>query len=67
MTREIGRVASAAVLAAIVVTGSARAQSNGPWQSYGTENGEWRSYAGNTAGQKYSPLDQIDSGNFSQL
>ncbi len=67
MTREIGRVASAAVLAALVVAGSARAQSNGPWQSYGTENGEWRSYAGNTAGQKYSPLDQIDSGNFSQL
>ena len=50
--------------------GAAGAQtpsSGGPWQSYGTDNGEWRSYAGNTAGQKYSPLDQIDAGNFNQL
>ena len=45
----------------------ADAQENGPWQTYGTENGEWRSYAGNIAGQKYSPLDQIDAGNFSDL
>ena len=45
----------------------ALAQENGPWQTYGTENGEWRSYAGNIAGQKYSPLDQIDAGNFSDL
>ena len=39
----------------------------GPWQTYGTENGEWRSYSGNIASQKYSPLDQIDAGNFSDL
>ena len=43
------------------------AQQNGPWQTYGTENGEWRSYGGNIASQKYSPLDQIDAGNFSGL
>ena len=43
------------------------AQSEGPWQRYGTDDGEWRSYAGNTAGQKYSPLDQIDATNFDQL
>ena len=68
MTRKIGRAAAAAALAALVLAaGSARAQSTGPWQSYGTENGEWRSYAGNIAGQKYSPLDQIDAGNFSDL
>ena len=50
--------------------GAARAQeqtSEGPWQTYGTENGEWRSYAGDIAGTKYSPLDQIDAGNFSNL
>ena len=39
---------------------TAGAQQGGPWQTYGTEDGEWRSYAGNIAGQKYSPLDQID-------
>jgi len=37
------------------------------WQTYGTENGEWRSYSGNIAGQKYSPLDQIDATNFERL
>ena len=39
----------------------------GEWQTYGTENGEWRSYSGNIAGQKYSPLDQIDATNFARL
>ena len=43
------------------------AQETGQWQTYGTENGEWRSYSGNIAGQKYSPLDQIDASNFSDL
>ena len=43
------------------------AQQSGRWQTYGTENGEWRSYGGNIASQKYSPLDQIDAGNFSDL
>ena len=42
-------------------------QQSGPWQTYGTENGEWRSYGGNIASQKYSPLEQIDAGNFSEL
>ena len=41
--------------------------SSGPWQIYGTENGEWRSYAGDVAGTKYSPLDQIDASNFERL
>ena len=60
---RIGTVA--AVL--LVWLADVRAQSSGPWQRYGTENGEWRSYAGDIAGTKYSPLDQIDGGNFSQL
>ena len=29
--------------------------------------GEWRSYAGDVRGTKYSPLDQIDAGNFADL
>ena len=62
------RLLLSAWLAAGVATGVALAQeSQGPWQSYGTENGEWRSYAGDIAGTKYSPLDQIDAGNFSDL
>ena len=47
-------------------TGVALAQGQ-EWQTYGTENGEWRSYAGDIAGTKYSPLDQIDAENFSDL
>ena len=47
--------------------GAGAGQDAGPWQTYGTENGEWRSYAGNVAGQKYSPLDQIDGTNFADL
>ena len=39
----------------------------GRWQTYGTANGEWRSYAGDIAGTKYSPLDQIDRDNFADL
>ena len=41
--------------------------SSGRWQNYGTENGEWRSYAGDVAGTKYSPLDQVDASNFERL
>ena len=58
------------LLLVTLAAGAVHAQtpsSGGPWQSYGTDNGEWRSYAGNTAGHKYSPLDQIDAGNFSRL
>ena len=40
---------------------------SGPWQTYDTSNGEWRSYAGDIGGKKYSPLDQIDGGNFAEL
>ena len=52
------------------VAADARAQAGGaagPWQTYDTSNGEWRSYAGDVRGTKYSPLDQIDAGNFADL
>ena len=62
MTRKV--IATAAVTLVTLGTSATEAQ---PWQSYGTENGEWRSYAGNIAGQKYSPLDQIDATNFGAL
>ena len=34
---------------------------------YGAANGEWSTYAGDLGGTKYSPLDQIDASNFSDL
>ncbi|HCR00478.1 MAG TPA: pyrroloquinoline quinone-dependent dehydrogenase, partial [Acidobacteria bacterium] len=37
------------------------------WAQYGATNGEWPSYGGDNGGTKYSPLDQIDAGNFSSL
>ena len=52
------------VLTLSVVSSTAHAQ---PWQTYDTSNGEWRSYAGDIRGTKYSPLDQIDGSNFSDL
>jgi quinoprotein glucose dehydrogenase len=33
----------------------------------GTPSGEWRSYAGDLRNQHYSPLDQINAGNFTTL
>ncbi len=67
MTPRVLHVTLTALVTGALGAAASHAQSSGPWQSYGTENGEWRSYAGNTAGQKYSPLDQIDAGNFGQL
>ena len=34
---------------------------------HGATDGEWRSYGGDKGGTKYSPLDQIDADNFSDL
>ena len=62
---------SLVVTFALVACGSAVAAAQpaetGPWQTYDTSGGEWRSYAGSVGGQKYSPLDQIDAGNFADL
>ncbi|MCY4024742.1 MAG: pyrroloquinoline quinone-dependent dehydrogenase [Acidobacteria bacterium] len=62
---------SLAVMLALALCGSAVAAAQpaepGPWQTYDTSGGEWRSYAGSVGGQKYSPLDQIDAGNFADL
>ena len=34
---------------------------------YGATNGEWHSYGGDLGSTKYSPLDQVDATNFSDL
>ena len=33
----------------------------------GAKNGEWRTYGGDNGNTRYSPLDQIDAGNFNKL
>ncbi|HEY6341251.1 MAG TPA: PQQ-binding-like beta-propeller repeat protein [Bryobacteraceae bacterium] len=38
-----------------------------PSKTQGTANGNWSSYGGDTANTRYSPLNQIDSSNFSKL
>jgi len=61
VTARFRFVAPAIALVALVTTvAPAGAQ-------YGATNGEWSSYAGDNGGTKYSPLDQIDAGNFSSL
>ncbi|MGH9878418.1 MAG: hypothetical protein ACRD5H_12345 [Nitrososphaerales archaeon] len=32
--------------------------------THSTKNGEWPHYTGDLAGTRYSPLDQINAGNF---
>src|SRR5579871_4247609 len=33
----------------------------------GAKNGEWRNYGGDTGNTRYSPLDQVNAANFSNL
>ena len=60
--RHAGLVASAAagIVIGLCAPQPAAAQ-------YGAVDGEWRSYGGDAGGTKYSPLDQIDAGNFEDL
>ena len=61
MTARFRFVAPAIALVALVTTAAPA------WAQYGATNGEWPSYGGDNGGTKYSPLDQIDAGNFSSL
>ena len=63
----IGALTMSTALGAGAALAQDQSSSDGPWQTYGTENGEWRSYAGDIARTKYSPLDQSDASNFSRL
>ena len=40
---------------------------SGRIDALGTEDGQWRHHGGHPQGTKYSSLDQIDAGNFSDL
>ena len=61
----MNRFARAILLLSIIPVGFAIAQS-GTAQP-GTANGEWRYYGGDAGSTKYSPLDQINRDNVSQL
>ena len=68
--RQSSSIPVISLLALLATAAAADAQPGeaaGPWQTYDTSNGEWRSYAGDIRGTKYSPLDQIDAGNFADL
>ena len=54
------RVASVVVFGGLLAVGAPPATAQ-------TDNGEWRSYGGDIANTRYSPLDQIDAGNFDDL
>src|SRR5690606_30824442 len=47
-------------LAALLASAAASAQ-------HGAADGEWRAYSGDAGSTKYSPLEQIDASNVSQL
>lgn len=53
----------AAALVALVTAPIPATAQGGP----GTENGEWRYLGGDAWHTRYSPLDQIDAGNFEEL
>ena len=61
-TRHAGLFAIAAGTALTLVLAAPPAAAQ-----YGAVDGEWRSYAGDNGSTKYSPLDQIDAGNFEDL
>src|SRR5215210_6463144 len=46
-----------------ILPGTGQAQS----PSYGTQNGEWQTYSGDLKSTRYSPLDQVNAGNFNKL
>ena len=53
------------LLGAIVLLGLATISMHG--QSAAPPVGEWRSYGATPASNRYSPLDQINAGNFGKL
>ena len=67
MRTAVPLLATVILACAIAVAHGQQDDNAGPWQTYDTSNGEWRSYAGDIAGTKYSPLDQITAQNFSEL
>jgi quinoprotein glucose dehydrogenase len=67
MKQHVARLLPACLLLAAGVAAIApRLQGQNTGQP-STKNGEWPHYTADLAGSKYSPLDQINAGNFSKL
>ena len=62
--RTTRRAARILVFAAVLIAGATTASTS---QEGGTDGGEWRYWGGDSFSSRYSPLDQIDAGNFGQL
>jgi quinoprotein glucose dehydrogenase len=64
--RNLGWCASWGALALLVgwVTIPAAGQTR---ITYGTQNGEWQTYGADLRSTRYSPLDQVNAGNFNKL
>ena len=60
--RLFERFTGGAALASLLLWGIAPAAAQ-----TGAKNGEWRTYGGDLGNTKYSPLDQINAGNFDKL
>ena len=63
MKREIWRRLTRGGLALVAVLMG----TTSGWTQTGAKNGEWRTYGGDLGSARYSPLDQINAGNFSKL
>lgn len=59
--------ASLCVLAAVALTAGSAAAADRSAERAAQRRGEWRWYAGTPGGDKYSPLDQINSSNVGKL
>ncbi|MDR1990014.1 MAG: PQQ-binding-like beta-propeller repeat protein [Acidobacteriaceae bacterium] len=55
-----------ASLGALLLWGTMPATGQAP-VVYGTQNGEWQTYGGDLKSTRYSPLDQVNAGNFNKL
>src|SRR5438034_1357053 len=62
---EFGSIRTLLLMSALAARAAAQpAQTRPPFT---TKGGEWPSYTGDTRGSRYSPLDQINAGNFGSL
>lgn len=66
MTREFRRTCRVGIVIAAIAIGAAPGSAQRS-QRPSTARGEWPTYGGDLASSKYSPLDQINAGNFAQL
>jgi quinoprotein glucose dehydrogenase len=65
--RNAIRFAAGAGLLAVFLTAQAWAQGGRPYGQPSTAKGDWPMYFADPSGSRYSPLDQINAGNFSKL